>query len=458
MDPRLKALEDERNALLAKAKPLVEKSKTGELTEAEGTDFDTLMASIDGIPARRKAIEQDIEKNAKRAAAFAEAERAATTLQPARSTQNVNATAHIEVREPEFTKDPKKGFATPTEFMSLVIEAGRGQLNSMDFDPRLKYLSADRFKMAAGSDEGRGNSDPAGGFLVPEAFSPNLLQVNPEDDFLGARTTKIPMSSPNLKFPARTDKDHTTSVSGGLTVTRKPETISAAASQMTFEQVNLVAHGLYGLSYATEEILTDSPISFAAIIAKGFSEQFTAALIRERIRGLDVGEFGGVLNAGCTVSVNALTGQLTKTIVKENIDAMQSRCWGYGKAIWLANYDTLPQLKSLVQVVGVGGMPVAYLSTDANGAMSLAGRPIIFTEYCSTLGTAGDLILGNWGEYLEGLYQPMQSAESIHVRFVNHERAFKFWTRNAGLPWWRVALTPQNSTNTLSPFVTLATR
>ena len=46
----------------------------------------------------------------------------------------------------------------------------------------------------------------------------------------------------------------------------------------------------------------------------------------------------------------------------------------------------------------------------------------------------------------------------MHVRFENHEQVFKFWTENAGAPWWRSALTPKNGANTLSPFVTLAAR
>jgi hypothetical protein len=88
----------------------------------------------------------------------------------------------------------------------------------------------------------------------------------------------------------------------------------------------------------------------------------------------------------------------------------------------------------------------------------LLGRPLYFTEYTQTLGTAGDVILVNWSQFLEGNYQPMQSAESIHVRFVNHERTFKFWLRNAGQPWWRSALTPIYSSSLLSPFVAVAAR
>ena len=97
-------------------------------------------------------------------------------------------------------------------------------------------------------------------------------------------------------------------------------------------------------------------------------------------------------------------------------------------------------------------------SSDLGNAM-LDGRPAYSTEYTQTLGTAGDIVLANWSEYLEGILTPdIQSAESIHVRFVNHERAFKFWIENCGTPWWKAALTPKRSTQTLSPFVVLATR
>jgi HK97 family phage major capsid protein len=86
---------------------------------------------------------------------------------------------------------------------------------------------------------------------------------------------------------------------------------------------------------------------------------------------------------------------------------------------------------------------------------SLLGRPIFYTEYLPTLGSAGDVLLCNWSQYIEGTYQPLQSAESIHVRFVNNERAFRFTMRNDGAPWWRSVLTPKNG-STLSPYVTLA--
>ena len=102
---------------------------------------------------------------------------------------------------------------------------------------------------------------------------------------------------------------------------------------------------------------------------------------------------------------------------------------------------------------GSNALFVQSLSEDIPNR--ILGRPVFFSESAETLGTAGDICLVNWSQYLEGLYQPLQSAESMHVRFVNHERAFKFWLRNAGAPWWRAALTPRESATTLSPIVTL---
>lgn len=346
-------------------------------------------------------------------------------------------------------EEKRKGFKNPNEFIMAVMEAGKGRA----IDKRLDTL---RVK-AAGSDEASGIHDAYGGFLVPIGFSPDLLKLDPEADPIAGKTTSIPMQQPIVKIPARTDKDHTTSVAGGLTVTRRPETVAGTPSRMEVEQVTLEAHSLFGISYATEELLNDSPMSFAAILNKGFNDQFAYHMVNERLNGTGIGEYLGVMNAPCIISVAKESGQAATTLVYENIIKMRARCWQYSKAFWLANHDTLPQLMLMNQSVGTGGVVVWQPSGREDHPEMLLGRPIFFSEYAKTLGTTGDIVLGNWGEYLEGSLQPLQSEESIHVRFVNHERTFKFWLRNAGQPWWRTALTPKNG-STLSPFVKLDAR
>lgn len=370
--------------------------------------------------------------------------------------------------QPAQARDPRlegsHGFRHPREFLDCVMKA----YTDHTLDKRLAPLSAMNIRKAkaaagvvmkaAGSDEASGANDPYGGFLLPTTWAPDLKTVDPEADPMGAKVTSVPMATPNVRIRARVDKNHTSSVSGGLTVTRRPETVAGTASRMEFETVDLNAHTLFGLSYATEEILMDSPITFTAILSKGFGDQFAYHLTKERISGTGVGEFEGVLNSPALITVSADAGQDADTITYSNVINMRARCWGYGKAIWLANHDTLPQLMRLNQQLGIAGAIVWQPSAREDHPDLLFGRPLIFTEYCKTLGDAGDLLLGNWAEYLEGTYQPLQSEESIHVRFVNHERTFKFWTRNDAKCWWRTALTTVNSSNTLSPFVALAAR
>lgn len=358
---------------------------------------------------------------------------------------------------PAFEDDPKKGFKSPREFLTSVISATEmGRTN----DDRLKFLSGKKngFQATAGSDEAGTYSDPYGGFLVPTGFMPNLLSVGNEGDPTAGRTTMVPMATPKVDIPARTDKTHTSTVSGGLIVYRRSETQSVSATRMQLEQVSLNSHPLMGLSYTTEELLTDSVISFVALLEAGFRDEFASRLLREKINGTGVGEMEGVLQTPSLISITAETGQDADSIVYENIINMRARCWGYNNAIWLYNHDCLPQLMQLVMVIGTSGVPMWQASAREGEPDLLLGRPAYATEYCPTVGDAGDVLLCNWSQYLEGTYQPMESAESMHVRFVNAERTFRFMMRNDGRCWWRSALTPANSSNTLSPFVAIAAR
>lgn len=358
---------------------------------------------------------------------------------------------------PAFLDDPQKGFKTSQEFFRCVLDAS---LQGSTRDERLLHLATSRNRawMTAGSDEHGTYSDPYGGFLVPSGFMPNLLQVQAEADPTAGRTTAIPMSAPKVTIPARTDKTHTSSVTGGLVVYRRSETQAVTASRMAVEQIELAATPLMGLSYATEELIADSAISFVALLQQGFRDEFAAKILNEKINGTGVGQMEGALNSACAVGVTKETGQDADSIVYENVVKMRARCWRYQDAIWLYNHDCLPQLMQLVMQIGTSGVPMWQTSARDGEPDMLLGRPAFPTEFCPTVGDAGDILLGNWSQYLEGTLQGLESAESMHVRFEYNERTFRFLMRNDGRCWWRSALTPKKSSSTLSPFVYLNSR
>lgn len=444
MNLRMKKLEARKSALLKQSNDILDKASTEDREPTE-EEAKTLATNKTDLATVQAAIQREVEL----------AEYAMTA--PALPADDWDQPVHVGKQKDAFEEDPKKGFKSSQEFFSSVLDAS---MEGRTSDPRLLFLSGRRtkFEAAVGSDEAGTYSDPYGGFLVPSGFLPNLLQIAAEADPTAGRTTAIPMASPKVSIPARTDTTHTSSVTGGLVVYRRSETQSVTASRMAVEQVELSATPLMGLSYATEELIADSAISFTALIEAGFRDEFASKILSEKLSGTGAGTMEGVLNTACCLSVTAETGQDADSIVYENIINMRSRCWRYQDAIWLYNHDCLPQLMQLVMVIGTSGVPMWQTSAREGEPDMLLGRPAFATEYCPTVGDAGDILLGNWSQYLEGTYQPLQSAESVHVRFEYNERTFRFMMRNDGRCWWRTYLTPKKSAVTLSPFVKIAAR
>ncbi len=376
--------------------------------------------------------------------------------------------------------DSRHGFSTPADFLTAVISDANARTRDHVRDNRLRALAAvdaegdpvysgmafllpaaftpSNLLATAGSDEQGVYSDTYGGFAVGKSKAAYALGSPSEGDPTAGRTLVVPMDEPFFEIPARTDKDHTSSVSGGLTFTRKPDAVDATASRMAMEMVTLKAMTLMGFTYATEQLLGKSPRGFAAILAAAYRDEFPAHMLDEKINGLGGDQYLGVMHSPAKITVDAETGQAADTINATNVFKMAARCWGLNRAVWMANHDTREQLYGLKLVVGTAGTSIYQPSSVEGMPDMLLGAPVFYTERCATLGDEGDLLLVNWSQYLEGVYQPLLTAESVHVRFEQHERAFKFWTRNAGAPWWRSALTPANSTTTLSPIVSLAAR
>ncbi|HEX3088978.1 MAG TPA: phage major capsid protein, partial [Ilumatobacteraceae bacterium] len=132
-----------------------------------------------------------------------------------------------------------------------------------------------------------------------------------------------------------------------------------------------------------------------------------------------------------------------------------------GRAVWVANIDTFPQLATMSLAVGTGGSAI-WLNNGVEGPpMTILGRPVIFTEKVPTLGGAGngmDISFLDFGYYLVGDRQQMRAEASEHYQFGNDITTYRIIERVDGRPWIQSAITPANGSNTLSPFVALGER
>lgn len=293
-----------------------------------------------------------------------------------------------------------------------------------------------------------------GGFLVPEEFRAELLQLSLEKSIVRSRARVIPMGALKLRMPTIDSNTNVGSVHGGMVAYWTEESAELVESQARFGSVLLEAQKLTGLSAVPNELLGDAP-GFEAFVMSSWPEAIRFFEDLAYIRGSGVGEPLGFLANSATVVVAAVNGA-ESTITTNNIYDMYARMLpsSAASAVWVVAQNAMPQL---FRLAAADDSPI-FINNIAGspGPLNILGRPVIFTEKVNTLGTQGDISLVDLGMYLIGDRMTMQMAKSEHARFTRDQTMFRIISRTDGRPWLNTAITPAyGGTDTLSPFVEL---
>ena len=360
----------------------------------------------------------------------------------------------VETRRPAMSVQvrDKDKFGSLGQQMVAVLKAGQP---GGSVDPRL-------FNAASGLNE---TTPSEGGFLVQQDFAQELLQDVISTGILAPKCRRVTISG-NANSTKINGIDETSRVSsryGGIVSYWEGEADKFTGVKPKFRQIEMSLKKLTGLCYATDENLADAS-QLEGIIRDSFNGEFGFQIDDGIINGNGAGQFLGILNAGCLVSVTKETGQKAATIVAENVIKMSSRIFAssYQNAVWYVNQNTLPQLYTMSIAVGTGGqlvfVPPGGLSNSPYG--TLLGRPVVPIEQCATLGTVGDIILADLSKgYILAEKGGIQSAVSIHVRFEYAESVFRFILRMDGQPVRASVLTPyKGGSSTQSHFIALESR
>ncbi|WP_052397241.1 phage major capsid protein [Streptomyces sp. NRRL F-5123] len=303
-----------------------------------------------------------------------------------------------------------------------------------------------------------------GGFLIPEILRSELLRVALEMAVVRSRARVVPMESLTVPYPMLDSTSNASSVYGGVVGYWTEEGGSLTDSSPTFGRIELAAKKLTLYSEIPNELFSDSIISLQQFMNESYPEALAWFEDVAFTDGNGVGQPLGYLNAPAAVSVAKESGQAAGSIVWENIVKAYSRMLpsSIARAVWVAHIDTFPELATMALSVGTGGSAVWIGTPAADGAgappMTILGRPVIFTEKVSSVGTAGDINFVDFGYYLIGDRQAMQAQTSTEYKFGNDKTAVRVIERVDGTPWIKTAITPRKGSNTLSPFVKIATR
>jgi HK97 family phage major capsid protein len=349
------------------------------------------------------------------------------------------------------SKELSHEFEGFSDFLQSVIKVA--QPGGFESDPLRNWSK----KTAGYLEEG---SNSAGGYLVPTGFSNAIIEKSLEDEIVYPRAIKQPMTTNRLEIVADMDANHSTSYFSGITLQRPGEGGLKTRTSPEFGKIGLQLHKITGMIEVTDELLEDA-IALEANITRKFAQAIAFQRDDDFLNGTGANMPIGVLNAAnpALITVDAIGGQGAATVIWQNIRDMWCRMHpnGMNKCVWLCNPEVLPELMDMAISVGAGGVPVWMPANSVSNEpyRSLMGRPLIVTEKCQALGTAGDIALIDFSQYVIGEKGGLQTASSIHLRFDYDSTVLRFVLRYDGQPTWMSALTPKRGTKTLSPYIVL---
>ena len=359
-----------------------------------------------------------------------------------------------EEQNAEDPNDPgPSNFEDWPDFLRATFYAGHKDASLRKQDSRLEYFREREPGQTKQMVESVGAS---GGFLVPSEFLAQLQSVMGEQSIVRQRATIIRMRRRQVEIPVLDQTGQTAGRPhwfGGMRSYWAEEAAAKTYTEATFRKINLVAHKLIMYTYASDELVDDAAISLGDFLSgpMGFAGCIAWNEDYEFINGTGVGMPFGVIPAPGTITVpRAAAGQITWP----DLANMMENFLPGASGVWLI---TQSAMSDLIQMTGPAGNPAYVWQPNARDGVPgyLLGMPVIWTEKCPLIGTAGDVILADWKYYLIGDRQATTVESTQFDRWEYDETSWRATHRVDGQEWLSLPLRYQDGTTQVSPFVIL---
>lgn len=415
------------------------------------TDY---MAKINDIKAEKKTLmdkaDQMVAEN-KFGAELEEVQKEIQNKQNALDQLAVQAAMSAQGAEEAEEKpknEVKKRFSNLGEQLMAIRNAARGNV-----DERLLQVNND----VKGA---QSKVDEDGGYAIQEDFAKNILETAVTTGQILSRvdTYTISANSNSMRFMTADESDLSgNAVFGGVEMHWAAEGGTVPASKPQFKETKIDLEKMMGFAYATEELLQD-----AAFMTSYFGSCFTLASER-LVEGAIVSGDGngkplGILNSDATIAVPAVSGQGAGTITAENILSMWQRGLYRNRKsmIWVAHPDCELQFQGMKMNDQNIWMPEGGLADTPY--QRILGRPVIYDDNCSALGSKGDVNLWDLQQYMLVKKGSARQDWSMHVEFLSDQMCYRMVLRLNGAPKSNKKIKLKNTSLERSAFVTLAAR
>lgn len=281
-------------------------------------------------------------------------------------------------------------------------------------------------------------TDSAGGFLVPDEISDELIPLRDSVSVLRQLFTSQQVSSDTIRFAAQ---------DSGLAVAWSAEFSEKTQSEMSFSEFEAHVFTAAGLATVSNQLLADAKWSVDTLITSDFAKRFVALEEQAFINGSGTGQPLGIMNTPGVTSIpyteeepeqvalldkisDGITEVQTQFLGAARQIVMHPRTWG-----WLvkARESESPS----TYIVGSGSNSVGRRASDALPGYPAAvipkgelfGLPVYTTPNVpTTLGDAENESVVIVGDFSEGLVldrEGITTDTSAHVFFTSNQTVFR---------------------------------
>lgn len=312
----------------------------------------------------------------------------------------------------QWAKDLQQVFRCKVEKRSLP-----GEVETRLHEVATKYLSEE--------------IGPAGGYLVPPAFSTSIISVDADMAQLWPAATEWPMNSVELSFPRlkqtlkgadETGVDYFAGVIGSWLESGTTKT----ESEPEFEQLTLHPREYALYTELQNSLLQSSPVNLLNYLSNLFQRAYSWNVDLAFFRGTGTGQPLGIIT---DPQVPTVTRQTANRVRYRDLLNMQTRLPGPFRAgaVWFCSLDVLNDLRDERDTNNRPIVQVIDRSELGRGPYNaLLGHRVVLTDFkTQTIGTTGDIILGNPAYYYVGSRGTFMVDVSTHFKFQSNKTAIR---------------------------------
>ena len=264
--------------------------------------------------------------------------------------------------------------------------------------------------------------------VLPTPMFEEVLRADKGEQDVYSLVRQLPMTSDTLKVPVLNQAGVSpsggqSSFYGGITFAFDSEDDDANDTEPVFTTATINSGRLTGCTIQTLEFQQDNVYGETQLV-EDFRKAYRDCMSYNILQGAS--SITGLIDHAATVDiVRGTASDITWTDVVSMLARRASVAGNWSWVVSPTAYSKLLELESS------GGFPLVQPQLHN----SLYGLPIIQTEHCKALGTAGDLLLlnGQMG-YVFGNRMQAEISFSDHVGFVKSRRYWKLVARVGGLP------------------------